>query len=373
MFSTSKIKQRYLPDWVILGDNSRAVFLEWLLSGAKLDAGEDSVIWIRYGVKLSITRQESQWFIETPMLLPRTELCFPPAGGLEFALDTSQRTKYAVLEGFPFRKKASMGLIKTLEDRGRAALVVLMDLTRHQGSTDLTAPGEDLEQARAAYMAERRDVSVMQSADNLPSILHWHRPIYDIWANKVRDYLADLRVRVSEIPCDYLFLEEDWRDDGGPLQEQTMDRLFSYQTSKRENGKNLWDRYAAVSKRALFPSVGEGPLTPVARLYKECLDNPLVFWSVDADVEAFMDSLQSAFLLALEEEESKGHYRRRTRLPARLDEDSYFRLAARTGGNGTPLNAVFSRRIKDYLCDDVKGCLQERLQQRCQQLERMIP
>lgn len=373
MFSTGDIEQRYLPDWVILGDNSRIVFLDWLLSGTELRIDENIVVWVRYGIRLSIARQESQWIIETPALLPRTTLCFPPTDCFEFALDTSKRTRYAVLEEFPFRKQTSMDLIWRLESQGNEALVILMDLPRHQGSTDLIAPGQDLDQAVEAYRAECCNVSVMQSVVNLQSVLHWHRPMYDVWANKVREHLAELDDRISAIEIDYRWLTEDWQDDDGPLQDQTMDRLFSYKTAKQGKGKSLWDRYAAASKRALFPSAGRGPLTPVVELYKDCLNNPLVFWPVDADAKDFMDSLQSAFAKALEREESKGRYRKRTRLPEQLDEESYLSLAARSGKNSTALNAVFSRRIKDYLYDDVKGYLRGRLRQRYQQLEGMIP
>lgn len=372
MFSAGDTKQRYLPDWVILGDNSRTVFLNWLLSGMKLGTDENSVLWIRSGIRLSVTQQEEQWTIETPVLLPRTMLCLPPLDGLEFALETAKHTKYAVLEEFPFRKQTSMDLIQRMKSHGKEVLVVLMALPRHQGSTDLIAPGRDLEQAGEAYRADGCDVSMMQNASHLQSILHWHQPMYQVWMNKIRNYLADMDERISEIPYDYPSLEEDWQDDGGPLQEQTMDRLFSYQTSKREKGKNLWDRYAAVSRRALFPSSNQGPLISVAELYRECLDNPLVFWSVDRDVEDFMDSLQSAFDEALKKEESEGHYRKKTQLSGQLNEDSYFCLAARSGSKGTALNAVFSRKIRDFLCNDVKGYLQARLKQRYQQLEGMI-
>ena len=161
MFSTDDIKQRYLPDWVILGDKSRAVLLDWLLSGTKLIIDENSVIWIRSGIRLSITRQKTHWIIETPMLLPRTTLCFPPVDGHEFALDTSKRTRYAVLEEFPFRKQTSMDLIRRCESHGNEVLVVLMNLPRRQGSTDLIAPGEDLNQAMEAYRAECCDVSII--------------------------------------------------------------------------------------------------------------------------------------------------------------------------------------------------------------------
>lgn len=365
--------QRYLPDWVILGDNSRAVFLRWLLSGANLRTDENSVIWVRHGTRVSISQEETQWFIETPVLLPRMTLCFPPPDYAEFDLDTLNSTRYAVLEEFPFRKQSSMDMIQTLESSGKETLVVLMDLPRHQGSTDMTAPGEDLNQARDTYCGERCDVLVMQSIGNLRRILHWHRPMWDAWVKKAREHLFDLHERISEVPYDYLSLEEDWTDDGGLLQEQTMDRLFSYQASKREKKETLWDCYAVASKRALFPSSGQGPLTSVTGLYKECLDNPLVFWPVDADVEDFTDNLRRAFVDALEKEEAAGRYRERTHFPKNLDEESYLRLVALSEGNGTALNAVFSQRIRDFLCDDVKTYLQERLRQRYQQLEGMIP
>lgn len=368
----SDMKQRYLPDWVILGDHSRTVFLGWLLSGARLVADESSVIWIRYGARLSITQHGSHWTIETPILLPQTTLCFPPTDGYESNVELSQQTKYAVLEEFPFRKQNSTELIHHLESDGHETLVVLMDLPRHQGSTDLIAPGKDLEQAVGAYQADGCDVSVLQSARNLHGVLHWHRPIYDVWTKRARKYLEELCERISEISCDYLFLEEDWKEEGGPLQEETMDILFSYQTAKREKEKNLWDCFAAASKRALFPRSGQGPLMSVMELYRECLDNPMVFWPVDADIKNFMNSLQSEFLKALEEDESKGHYRNKTMLSEQFNEDSYFRLISRNGRNGTALNAVFSQRIRNFLCDDVKCYLQKRLQMRYQQLEGMI-
>lgn len=374
MFSTGDAGQRYLPDWVILGEDSpRRIFMDWLLRGTTLSAGEDCTVWIRYGARLSIAGQDSQYVVETPALLPRMTLCFPPKGVPAASLETAKGTKYAVLEEFPFGKQSSMDLLKTLGDGGREALMVLMDLPRRQGSTDIIPPGEDLDKAVEAYRAERFDVSVLRDAGQLGRVLHWHRPMYDAWVEKMRTYLAEMDERVSDVQYDYRFLVEDWQDDGGPLQEQTMDRLFSYSVSRRERGKSLWDRYAAASIRALFPSSGQGPLTPVEKLYRECLDNPLAFWPVDADAESFMGELRRLFLKSLEREESTGNYRRKTRFSGQLDEGRYLDLVARSDHQGTALNAVFSRRIRDYLCDDVKRLLRERLRRRYEQLEEMIP
>lgn len=88
-----------------------------------------------------------------------------------------------------------------------------------------------------------------------------------------------------------------------------------------------------------------------------------------------MNDLQNAFLKKLEAEEAKGGYRKKTQVSGRLDEETYFRLAARSDGNrsGTALNAVFSQSIKDYLYHDVKRYLQERLERRYKNLEGMIP
>lgn len=374
MHSLIDVKQRYVPDWVVLGDNSRMIFLSWLLAGQKLQIEENSVLWIQYGDKLTITRQEEQWIIETPMLLPGQTLCFPLENELGFFPETTRRTRYAVLEEFPFRKQDRIDLLQRLEAEGNETLVILMDLPRHQGSTDLIAPGKDLEQAVEAYRAEHYDVATMQSADDLQIILHWHRPMQDAWRKKGRKYLAELRERISDIPYDYPYYTEDyWMDDYPILQEKTMDQLFSYKTAMTEKGKNLWDCYAAASKRALFPTAGGDPFLPVMKLYQECLDNPLVFWSVAADLANFRDSLRSTFVKTLEKEEADGDYRKITKLPEPLNEDRYFQLVARSGRNGTALNAVFSRIIMDFLCEDVKDCMQERLWLRFQQLEDMIP
>ena len=370
MFSTCEIKQRYLPDWVILGDNSRIILLKWLLDGERLRVEEDSLIWVRYGVKFSVTKQESQLTIETPGILPRTTLCFPPPS-LVSGLDITKQTRYAVLEEFPFRKQNNIELIRGLESCENEVLVVLMDLPRQQGSTDLISEDDDLSLAIKAYQSEHCDIGVLQSAENLQMFLHWHRPIYDVWVNKARNYLDDMCERISEVPYDYLSLEEDWRDDGGPLQEKTMDSLFSYKVAMRERKNNLWDCYAEAAKRALFPACDYGLLTPVTNLYKDCLDNPLVFWSVDTDIKDFMDSLQSEFIKKLEKEEAKGNYREVTMFHESLDEKGYLSIAARSNGNGIALNAVFSKIIKDFLCNDVKDHLQNRLQKCYRQLESM--
>lgn len=366
-------QQRYLPDWIILGDNSRAVFLEWLLSGEQLQTGEDSFIWVRYGIRLSISQQGSSWIIETPLLLPQMTLCFPPSENHQSCLERSKRTKYAVLEEFPFRKQTSIDLIQKFESQGHETLVVLMDLPRHQGSTDLIAPGEDLAQAQIAYQSEKIAVSIMQNADSLQSTLHWHLPLYDVWTKKARNHLIAMCNRISEVPYDYAFQEEDWRDKNGPLQVETMDDLFSYQKSRLMKETTLWDRYATASTRYFFPSSGFSPLAPVIKIYKDCLDNPLVFWSLDEDVKDFMCNLKKMYRKSLEREEAKGQYRMKTQLPARLNESTYLSIVARTNTSGTGLNAVFSRTIEDYLRVEVKNYLKERLSQRYQQLEGMIP
>lgn len=372
MSTMDDVKQRYIPDWMILGDNSRKILLDWFLLGKTLSIGENSMIWIRPGTRLSIIQQETYWVIETPVLLPRMTLCFPSPEGFEINTAMSKKMKYAVIEEFPFRKQSSMDLIQRLYEDGGDVLVVLMNLPRHQGSTDLIAPGEDLEQAVHAYRKENKDVFTMQGVNDLYSILHWHQPLHIAWTNKARRYLADFCERISEVPYDFLGIEEDWRDEGGMLQEQILDALFSYQTTKREKSKNLWDRYASVSRNAIFPTTGYGPLDSVMRLYRECLHNPLVLWSVAEDEKDFIASLQVSFGKALDEEEQKGHYRNTTLLPTRLDENSYLRLAARCGDSGTALNAIFSQKITEFLCSDVKNTLQKRLQKRYQQLEELI-
>jgi len=371
MFLADDTTQRYLPDWVILGDNSRKVFLDWLLCGTKLRTYGEDTIWARQGMQLSLVQQGRHCFIETPALLPRTTLCFPPSDG-SAEPETTKRTRYAVLEEFPFRKQASIDLVRNAGRAGNEVLLVLMDLPRHQGSTDLVAPGEDLHQAMEEYRSESCAVSVVQSADSMRQILHWHKPICDVWADRARDHLTALRDRISEIPYDYLSVVEDWQDVGGALQEETMDKLFSFEKAKEITGGSLWGRFADIAKRSLFPTSGQGPLFSVTKLYRECLNNPLVFWSVDDDVRGLLDDLQHAFTQKVTEQEGKGNYQYKTRISSKLDEKNFYRLVAHIRDSGTAINATFSELIRDYLCNDVQRHLEERLDRRCKQLEGMI-
>lgn len=366
--------QNHLPDWVILcdNDNSRAVLLDWFYMGMRIRTDENSLIWIRYGVKPNIIREDSQFVIETPAILPRTMLCIPQTDDPGISPDVSIRTRFAVLEEFPFRKESSIDLIRKLKDRERDVMVVLMDLPRHQAASDINLPGEDLRLALQDYQADGCHVMTLQNADGLRNLLHWRQSTYDKWTNKARNYLIKMQDRIEEIPFDYPYLEEDWADNGGILQIERMNRIFSYETAKREAGETLWDRYAVASRKALFPNSGQGPLNSVARLYKECLENPLVFWSVEEDIRDFMETLRGKYGTVLKEQEKDGRYRSKTKLPTHLDEDGYLRVAARNGDNGMALNAIFRKIMNDFLCEDVKEQLQSRLRKRYQQLEGMI-
>jgi len=91
MFSTDNAGQRYLPDWVILGEDSpRRVFMDWLLRGAAPCADENCTVWVRYGARLSVMGQDTQYIVETPALLPRMTLCFPPTGVPTASLETAR-------------------------------------------------------------------------------------------------------------------------------------------------------------------------------------------------------------------------------------------------------------------------------------------
>lgn len=367
-----KVTQRYLPDWVIVGDNSRRVLLQWLLAGAAGLPEEGVLIWIRYGSHLSVSRQNGQWLIETPGILPQTTLCLPPSGsGTAPPFTVSRETRYAVLEGFPFLKQTSLDLVQQLEQQGKEVLVVLLDLPRHQASTDLTVPGEDLAQVYQSYQANHYAVSVLQSAADLPLVLHWRQPLIDRWSKKARGYLRELESRISEIPYDYAWIVEDWGEQNGPLQDQYLDRLFSYQMARRETGPTLWDRFASTACRALFPKSGSGPLAPVADLYRSCLDNPLVFWTVEDDISILMKSLLDQFEAMLTKEQRSGRYRSRTELPPDLDEAAFDSMVALHGDSGTALNAVFRRIIETFLQKDAEICLQKQLEIRYQQLKGM--
>ena len=76
--------------------------------------------------------------------------------------------------------------------------------------------------------------------------------------------------------------------------------------------------------------------------------------------------------MSVEAEEAKGHYRKKTKLDRPFDQSYFLKLIALDQGDGCAINAVFRKLISNFLKDDVYKYIEQRLRQRCQELERMI-
>ena len=372
MRSLAEVKQKYTPDWVFLGDGSRQTLLSWLIPGKELHPGKTDLIWVCYANRVSVSRSEQGWIIRTPMVLPQMVLCFPPLDMIWTDLDLPENTRYAVLEEFPFRKQSSIELVRQLEEMNHEVLVVLMDLPRHQASTDLLAPGVDLARAVQAYQSDYMEVYKMEPSSRLWGMLHWRRPLYGVWYQKMREELEQFSQRIEELSIDYEFLIVDWMKKDSLLDTESLDRIFSYQTAQRENEATLWDCYASAARRFLFPATGQGDLNTVEKLYMDCLNNPLVFWSTDEDRINLRIELKKLFEKLLDEQERKYHYRTKTKIVGQLDKASYNQLTVRNGQNGIALNAIFRGIIEEYLRHDVFICMKTRLCNRYGKLENMV-
>ena len=372
MRSQTKVKQQYIPDWVFLGDSSRQTFLSWLIPGMDFHPGKTDLIWVCYATCTSVSRSDQEWIIHTPMVLPQMVLCFPPLDMIWTDLDLPEKARWAVLEEFPFRKQSSIELIHQMEEMNREVLVVLMDLPRHQASTDLLAPGVDIARAVQAYQSDHMEVYKMKPAARLWGLLHWRRSLYDVWYRKMREDLEQLDQRIEELPIDYEFIIEDWMEKNGPLNTGELDSLLSYRTVKREKAESIWDCYASVIRRFLFPAAGQGPMDAVEELYIDCLNNPLVFWSANEDGKNLLTELKNLFEKLLDEQERKYHYRTKTKISGQLDENGYLKLAVRNGQNGTALNAAFRSNMEKFLREDVFNCMKTRLCNRYSKLENMV-
>ena len=363
-------EQRWLPDLVLLGDNSRYVFLNWLCLRGKVPFREGQAIWAKYGTKFTLEYRNGTYYMETPKLLPQMTLCIPPEDDAT-GLDRKKDTRFAVFESDHFGQMRSRMHLNWLSSIKCETVVVLMDLPRLQASTDLLEPGADLSRAQKRYAEQGTATVTIQNSREICSVLHWRQPLTKAWLREMKDHLESLQDGVEELEIDYMSMQEDWNENPRSiLAEETTFRLCSYQTARREGKGNLWDSFSVAAIRMVNSSE---ELSDAVGLYREKLDNPLVSWDVEDDVKQLKKSLEDKFCDQLLEKERHGHYREMTKLPTGFKREDFDRVAARADKDNGALVRIFRETINSFFSEKVLLALvRKRLNERCKRLKELI-
>lgn len=123
-----------IPDFIFLGDYAKYIFLSQLLDEKYTYDFRNYSLWISYGNKFSVAKQNECYYITTYKVIPDTILFIPTT---DYDLDKvkiDQNTRYAVFEEFPFIKESTKQILEKIESFNKA--VVLVNSNKFIASTD---------------------------------------------------------------------------------------------------------------------------------------------------------------------------------------------------------------------------------------------
>lgn len=292
-------EQYEIPDIAVFGDSSKHILLRWLSGTVRSALPSTGSLWVTFGPHCAINRSNGQWFMTSAFSLPETVVYI---SGFEQDLDPtcfSNRTKFFVLEEFPFRRADTEHCVASLREKHPTAsiIVVLMDLPRHHGSTDDVSSKDALLQAQESYENAHIPVCIAQNVKDFLSIFHAAECPDAIWRHTLLSDLQELQYRIDDVLLDYEFLLQDFHTgDKALLSQQSQSRVCSYTTVCRHKKPNVWNAFKDAFKRACFPASKKNGLFPVVALYHDILESsPLTAATASVNTDKFLFSLKNAF------------------------------------------------------------------------------
>lgn len=358
-------RQFAIPDWILLGDYSRRIFLQWLTESSQVLELKDLPLWVRYAETFSIRCGDGAWLIGTPRTIPGTVLLVPLADSDLDEYRLLKNTRFALFEEFPYGKQSSDMTLQHLrqEYESNSVLVVLMDIPRRQGSTDIDCPGNDLKASYEKYsMDENVCVCTAVDKDDVLQILHWRESSEHMWRRRLEADLNQFLEAVEDSGYDYEMLYMDFFES--ILSEQTIDKICSFQSVERSRQNSIWNGYTRAAMLQMFPPSASDGLYPVADLYRDTIKEKfpnLNLWDLEKDYLGFVDTMKKALEKALRDPKlSAITFKSNT-------EEAYLRAV-----NKHKLNVHFRRRLDYFVKTNVPHILGERLKLRYTQIKETL-
>lgn len=251
-------------NWLLCGDASRFIFAQWL-TGRSAEwwrkIGEQ--FWIEHGQEnLSTNGQEnSECFRSYRMPAGISACLFPETGtGDVWQKQSREISCCAVFETFPWQKDSTMRLLDDWQKLPlpRPLLVlVLMDLPRQHGCTDLDDPREALENACKSYETGGYDVRLIRTAADVMEVFSVRKPLLLAHRDFLKAELETLQEKILQFRYDYSieFLDECESDEmNGCLSLRARDAILSYKAARESGESNPWSACNRAALKELFPS-----------------------------------------------------------------------------------------------------------------------
>jgi len=249
-----------------LGDESRRIFISWILKIEVAEIEEDKTLILRRGetpFEKNISSTDNLIFT-TYNLPPGIEI-FLPAYTDNLKIDTSAFDNCAIFEMFPFGKESTEDLARLLmlnKKNSPAILFVMMDVVANEDDSPV-----GLTAMKNIFARKRRDVLIARDETDILEILHWHRPLAADVIKLISSEIQDIYTNSDEIFDAYeIFLAEQKKS--GCLSDTAKNKIVSFSTVKGRN--HIWISYREFAQKILFAQT-KGGLKGLLELYKKTL------------------------------------------------------------------------------------------------------
>lgn len=248
--------------WLLCGDVSRFTFAQWITGrSSELWRQIEEPVWLEYGQEsLSSDGQKSSESFRSRRMPAGISACLFPETIAENVWQKQEEACCAVFETFPWQKDSTM---KLLDDWQKLPLprpilvLVLMDLPRQHGSTDLDDPLEALESARRGYEADGYDVRLIRTAADVMEVFSVRKSLLLAHRDFLKAELENLQEKILQFRYDYSieFLDECESDEtNGCLSLRARDVILSYKAARGSGETNPWHACNKAALKELFPT-----------------------------------------------------------------------------------------------------------------------
>lgn len=302
------VHNKYLTQWLVVGDRSRYILLKWLLGDNNLPVYQELAnhkLKLEYGPRVGFVQKEKEWLITTPALLPLSVIYFP----VEDDVIEDGITNIIYIEEPPFYKASTNEKLLALRGHYPEShfCVVIMDLPRHLAYSDLLQSGEDIALALTKYKEQGYNVKVLVNSDDINNVLDWYEPSDKYWQNVFISDLERLAQRIDDLDIEFQFILEDLEFDKGILSPEVKESFTDYSLVKKAcvEQKPVWKNFVEAGGNHLFPVNRDMGIYVFLPIYKGAFeDNKLCFWNIEKDEEQLILELKRAY----NKQFSKSHF-----------------------------------------------------------------
>ena len=362
--------------WIFLGDDSRWLFVSWLLKMPLKDLpgqGHKTILIKHDKVKYNLMEEESALIVTTYNMLPGME-AFVPTYGEDLHFDLRKFDKCALFETHPLGRESTENLANLLEF-GRnepMTLFVLMDLL-----DDIDyEPIVDATTRIVTLKKKGRDVIAVRSETDVLEVLHWHRPLVTDLRRRIEHELKEIRNQIKL--CDEYYAEyiELWKVSGC-LNSSVKSQITAFDNVKGR--PHIWKCYNEAAQKILFPKTKniKAGIYEAIDLYRKILYNPneqgknlaAFIWNVEVDLNQLKEKLFDRFVQYMTTPKKYHNFLSNDEYGS---EHIYLSLVDKPGGRFYGIKDEFLNRYEHFVCNEVLETVKSELEEHIDKLRGMI-